>query len=186
MDFLSIQGVAIQKFLELGNLAWGHSQDMLKASCLMLSVNKGICCERWSLSHRGSVAEHWQLKPAMSWVRLPATAGLFTFLYLRLITSKLYVESIWNLRSDTKCRLFIVCATSMMTVYCSLVPQKDATPPKFAGKKLLQIDTKPQNLQSFLPGKIPAVWYATGTRNYFVTRTFLKSKHMVCKYIHYL
>ena len=149
MDFLSIQGVAIQKFLELGNLAWGHSQDMLKASCLMLSVNKGICCERWSLSHCGSVAEHWQLKPAMSWVRLPATAGLFIFLYLRLITSKLYVESIWNLRSDTKCRLSIVCATSMMTVYCSVVPQKDATPPKFAGKKTFANSHKTSKFAKF-------------------------------------
>ena len=35
-----------------------------------------------------SVAEHWWLKPEVSWVRLPATAGFFTFLCFRLITSK--------------------------------------------------------------------------------------------------
>ena len=36
----------------------------------------------------GSVAEHWWLKPEVSWVRLPVTAGFFTFLYFCLITSK--------------------------------------------------------------------------------------------------
>ena len=46
-------------------------------------------CEGWWLSGCcGSVAEHWRLKPEVSWVRLPATAGFFTFLYFRLITSK--------------------------------------------------------------------------------------------------
>ena len=46
-------------------------------------------CGGWWLSGCcGSVAEHWQLKPEVSWVRLPATAGFFTFLYFRLITSK--------------------------------------------------------------------------------------------------
>ena len=35
----------------------------------------------------GSVAEHWRLKLEVSWVRLPAAAGLFTFLYFCLITS---------------------------------------------------------------------------------------------------
>ena len=37
-------------------------------------------------------AEHWRLKPEVSWVQLPSTAGLFTFLYLRLITSKFLYE----------------------------------------------------------------------------------------------
>ena len=46
-------------------------------------------CGGWWLSGCcGSVAEHWRLKPEVSWVRLPATAGFFTFLYFRLITSK--------------------------------------------------------------------------------------------------
>ena len=35
-----------------------------------------------------SVAEHWRLKPGVSWVRLQTTASLLTFLCLRLITSK--------------------------------------------------------------------------------------------------
>ena len=42
----------------------------------------------WLSGCCGSVAEHWRLKPEVSWVRLPATAGFFTFLYFRLITSK--------------------------------------------------------------------------------------------------
>ena len=33
-------------------------------------------------------AGHWRLKPEVSWVWLPVTAGLFTFLYFHLITSK--------------------------------------------------------------------------------------------------
>ena len=46
-------------------------------------------CEGWWFSGCcGSVAEHWRLKPEVSWVRLPVTAGFFTFLYFRLITSK--------------------------------------------------------------------------------------------------
>ena len=50
-------------------------------------------CEGWWLSGcRGSVAEHWWLKPEMSWVRLPAAAGRFTFLYLHLITSQLFYQ----------------------------------------------------------------------------------------------
>ena len=36
-------------------------------------------CEGWWLSGcRGSVAELWRLKPEVSWIRLPVTAGLFT------------------------------------------------------------------------------------------------------------
>ena len=42
-------------------------------------------CGGWWLSGcRGSVAEHWQLKPEVSWVQLPVAAGLFTFLYFCL------------------------------------------------------------------------------------------------------
>ena len=46
-------------------------------------------CEGWWLSGCcSSVAEHRQLKPEVSWVQLLATAGFFTFLYFRLITSE--------------------------------------------------------------------------------------------------
>ena len=46
-------------------------------------------CEGWWLSCRhGSVAEHWWLKPEVSWVRLLAAASLFTFLCFRLITCR--------------------------------------------------------------------------------------------------
>ena len=42
-------------------------------------------CEGWLLSScRSSVAEHWRLKPEMSWVRLPVAAGLFHFPLFRL------------------------------------------------------------------------------------------------------
>ena len=40
-----------------------------------------------------AVAEHWQLKPEVSWVRLPVATGLFTFLYFHLITSKFQHEA---------------------------------------------------------------------------------------------
>ena len=44
-------------------------------------------CEGWWLSgRRSSVVEHWWLKPELSWVQLPAAAGLFTFLYFCFIT----------------------------------------------------------------------------------------------------
>ena len=47
-------------------------------------------CEGWWLSDcRSSVAQHWRLKPEVSWVRLPVAAGLFTFLYFCPITAKL-------------------------------------------------------------------------------------------------
>ena len=48
----------------------------------------GIQYHLWLSSCCGSVAEHWRLKPEVSWVRLPLTAGFLTFLYFRLITSK--------------------------------------------------------------------------------------------------
>ena len=42
-------------------------------------------CEGWCLfGCRGSMAEHWRLKQEVSWVRLPASAGFFTFLYFPL------------------------------------------------------------------------------------------------------
>ena len=49
---------------------------MLRASCLKLEINEFGCYE---FGCHGPVAEHWQLKPEMSWVRLPAAAGLFHF-----------------------------------------------------------------------------------------------------------
>ena len=43
-------------------------------------------CEGWCLSGcHGSVAEHWRLKPEVSWVQLLVVVGLF---YFCLITSK--------------------------------------------------------------------------------------------------
>ena len=59
-----------------------------EAFSTICAVYKEDCEGWWSSGCRGSVAEHWQLKPEVSWVRLPATAGFFTFLYFRLITSK--------------------------------------------------------------------------------------------------
>ena len=39
----------------------------------------------WSSGCRGLVAEHWWLKPDMSWVQFLVAASLFTFHYFRLI-----------------------------------------------------------------------------------------------------
>ena len=61
---------------------------LLRASCLKLEINEIWMlravhiedCEGWWLSGcRGSVAEHWRLKPEVSWVRLLAAADLFHF-----------------------------------------------------------------------------------------------------------
>ena len=76
---------------------------LLRASCLTLEIEESEkassrrelnpvhvedCEGWWSSGCHGSVAEHWQLKPEVSWIRLPATDSLFTFLYFCLITSK--------------------------------------------------------------------------------------------------
>ena len=42
----------------------------------------------WLSGCRDSVAEHWRLKPEVSWVQFPTTASLFTCLYFCLKTSK--------------------------------------------------------------------------------------------------
>ena len=58
-------------------------------------------CEDWRLyGFRGSVADHWRLKPEMSWVRFwfSTTAGLFTFLYFLLITSEFI-----NFQHEARC-----------------------------------------------------------------------------------
>ena len=52
--------------------------------CSTFSSNRCL----WLSGCHGSVTEYWQLKPEVSWVQLPATAGLFTFLCFHLITSK--------------------------------------------------------------------------------------------------
>ena len=72
-----------QKSLWNHHWVWEHAE--------MFPFYKSVIedCEGWWLSGcRGLVAEYWRLKPRVSWVRLLATAGLFTFLYFHLITSK--------------------------------------------------------------------------------------------------
>ena len=78
---------------------------MLRASCLTLEINDLDVMERKLAAARSRTqesnpghlsrglrwlviirllwlsAEHWGLKPEVSWVRLPVAAGLFTFLY---------------------------------------------------------------------------------------------------------
>ena len=59
---------------------------------MLSSCQRGIqymedCEGWWSSDCCSSVAEHWQLKPEVSWVRLLATVGLFTVLF-HLIASK--------------------------------------------------------------------------------------------------
>ena len=49
-------------------------------ACNYIIIETGQNCEGWWLSGcRGSVAEHWRLKPEVSWVRLPVAADLFHF-----------------------------------------------------------------------------------------------------------
>ena len=58
-----------------------------RASCLTLEINGFGCYEAkiedcegwWSSGCHGSVAEHWRLKPEVSWVRLLPTASFFHF-----------------------------------------------------------------------------------------------------------
>ena len=88
-----------------------NMHKMLRASCLKLETNEFGCneashdrwtttnphnplyvldCEGWWLSSCcGSVGDHWQLKPEVSCVRLPAAASLSHFpFYFHLITSR--------------------------------------------------------------------------------------------------
>ena len=68
---------------------WYNSyHGYMKVNWLLFCMRQLSCGGWWLSGCRGSVAEHWQLKPKVPWVRLPATAGLFTFLFFRLITSK--------------------------------------------------------------------------------------------------
>ena len=68
--------------------------------------------ESWWLSgYCGSVAEHCRLKPEVFWVRLPATAGFFTFLYFRLITSKLIY-----FQREARCSEHVSVCTNIITV----------------------------------------------------------------------
>ena len=58
-----------------------------------------------TILHCSSVAECWRLKLEVSWVRLPAAASLFTFLYFHLLTSKfLHVHAPSKLRSASQFR----------------------------------------------------------------------------------
>ena len=57
--------------------------EVVSTTCTVNIVRVG----GWLSGCCGSVAEHWQLKPGVSWVRLLVAAGLFTF-YFHLITSK--------------------------------------------------------------------------------------------------
>ena len=68
---------------------WVAARCATEAFSTTSAVHIEDCEDWWSFGCCGSVAEHWRLKPEeVSWVRLPATASFFTFLYFRLITSK--------------------------------------------------------------------------------------------------
>ena len=53
--------------------------------CLSRTPGSHSVCAIRTLFTCGSVAEHWRLKPEVSWARLLATAGLFTFSLFHLI-----------------------------------------------------------------------------------------------------
>ena len=65
-----------------------NAQSILPHTGNKCAVDIENCEGWWSSSCRGSVAEHWQLKPEMSWVRQRTATDFFTFLYFHLITSK--------------------------------------------------------------------------------------------------
>ena len=76
-------------------LAWttsalppSHPMCAMEAFSTTCAVHTKNCEGWWSSRCRGWVAEHWRLKPDVSWVWLPAAAGLFTFLSFRITTSK--------------------------------------------------------------------------------------------------
>ena len=80
------------------------AQVVLNASVAHLAATQYVPSEN-SLHQERTHAEwftHWRLKPEVSWVRLPVTAGFFTFLYFRLITSKfIYIHVLTNVRTIT-------------------------------------------------------------------------------------
>ena len=76
------------RFKMKGNIKSVAARCVTEAFSTTGAVHKEDCERQWVSSCHGSVAEHWWLKPDVSWVRLLATAGLFTFLYFRHLTSK--------------------------------------------------------------------------------------------------
>ena len=54
------------------------SQTMIQTEFICYEANVEDCEGWWLSACRGSVAEHWRLKPEVSWIRLPATAGPIT------------------------------------------------------------------------------------------------------------
>ena len=73
----------------LAVLAVYHEQKYTVSQCLKIVSSLDprrhsvphVCEGWWSSGCRGSGAEHRRLKSEVSWVRLLATAGLFTFLH---------------------------------------------------------------------------------------------------------
>ena len=101
---------------------WPAFKTICLASCKPFSqrFKPSVCCS--------SVAEHWQLKPEVSWVQLPETADFFTFLYFHLVISKnkIHLLSLSNSRRPqtvtivgslvwNKCRPRIVAVASIRT-----------------------------------------------------------------------
>ena len=80
-------------------------------------------CEGWWLSGcRGSVAEHWWLKPEVSWVRLPVAAGFFTFLYFHFITSKFFYFQCEARCSQQNCKCFNLESFISAKKHCQVLP----------------------------------------------------------------
>ena len=79
--------------------------------------------EGWWLSGcRGSVAEHWWLKPEASWVRLSATAGLF---YFHRITSDKQISGLILIFTECgMCQVFAQQVTIMVIKFHSISSQK--------------------------------------------------------------
>ena len=98
---------------------WYNSyHGYMKVNWFLFCMRQLSCGGWWLSGCRGSVAEHWQFKPEVPWVRLLATAGLFTFLFFRLITSKFIFSS---MRPDalSSCLYLSVAPTQLMRLTMS-------------------------------------------------------------------
>ena len=95
MKFYNTNVIPLSIVLSLNNrqntnhfvLKFATSPIVLKASCLMLEIKEFRCYEA-KIEESEKTGSLQESKPEVSWVRLPEAAGLFTFLYFCLITSK--------------------------------------------------------------------------------------------------
>ena len=83
---------------------------------------------RWLSGCSSSVAEHWRLKPEVSWVRLPVAAGFFTFLYNPLFPAwgkmlwAFGVRKLLSMSSFLMERIFRLTPNGVLTAHTGWLP----------------------------------------------------------------